>query len=436
MTTNVGRPPTESEVSSTMSNTGTRSVTQPPAASIPPSCLHEVFRAAQQYEWESGSSVIKLHVGEPYFTPPAEAVEALIDAVRRGDTKYTSAEGMRELREALVAKLWLDNGVRTSANQVFVSPGSCQGLAALMQSMAEPGAEMLLPALHWPIHLQQCLLAGFRPVFYELDSDFRPDVEGISAAASARTRALLVNSPANPTGAVLDADRIAGILALARARGWRVISDEAYEQFVYTGEHVSMAALEQDVSPEDRVVDSVYTFSKGAAMTGYRLGYVVTANERAARALCVVQEASIIAPAMPVQYAGLAALRVRDSSRVNRDLVRRNRDSVLPALRAIGLLRNLPEGGWYAILDISRTGLHAVAFADQLLKQEAVSVAPATGFALRPELDLAGRVLSAPPSEWSRHLVRIAFCGDPVLLEAGVGRLIDFTNACTAGAAS
>jgi aspartate aminotransferase len=403
----------------------------PTAASIPPSCLHGVFRAAEEYERRHGIDVIKLHLGEPFFGPPPEVAEALIAAVREGRTGYTSAEGAPWLRTELAAKVARVNGIDTTPERVFVSPGSCQGLAALMQSMVEPGAELLLPALHWPIHLQQCLLAGFRPVFYPLDADYRPDVEQIRAVATPATRAILVNSPANPTGAVLDRTRMSSILDLARERAWRLISDEAYEQFVYTGEHLSFAALEQDRPPQDRIVDSVFTFSKGAAMTGMRLGYVVVANDRAADTLRVVQEASIIGSATPVQYAGLAALRQWDAGRDNAELVRGNRDGALPDLVDAGLLRKLPEGGWYAVLDVSDTGLDADAFADQLLTECGVAVAPATGFALRPELDPAGRVLSAPSAPWSRHLVRIAICGDPELTRTGVKLLVEFAAART-----
>ncbi|BFU45487.1 pyridoxal phosphate-dependent aminotransferase [Krasilnikovia sp. MM14-A1004] len=375
-----------------------------------------------------------MHVGEPAFGPPPEATRALVDAVRAGRTAYTCAEGALWLREALTAKLARINAIDTTPDRVFATPGSCQGLAALMQSMAEPGAELLLPALHWPIYLQQCLLAGFRPVFYPLGGDHLPDLDGIESVATPATRAILLNSPANPTGAVLDRGRMSDLLHLARTRGWRLISDEAYEQFVYVGDHVSFAALERDQRPEDRVVDSVFTFSKGAAMTGMRLGYVVTANDRAARALRVVQEASIVAPSTPIQHAGLAALQRWDAGQDNAELVRRNRDGVLPLLVGSGLLGALPHGGWYAVLDVSRTGLDAEAFAGELLSDHGVAVAPATGFALQPRLDDAGRVLEAPAAPWSRHLVRIAFCGDPVALRAGVERLVAFAAARSGGA--
>ncbi|MEU6217651.1 pyridoxal phosphate-dependent aminotransferase [Streptomyces sp. NPDC047022] len=396
----------------------------PRAGTIPPSCLHAVFRAAEERERATGRPVVKLHVGEPYFPPPREVALAVEHAVRDGRTAYTSAEGMTSLREALAVKLETENGHHTSAERVFVTPGSCQGLAALFQSLAGPGDELLMPELHWPIHLQQILLAGFRPVFYPLGPGYRPDVESLRAALTPRTRAVLVNSPANPTGAVLDAESMRGILELSRAHDLQIISDEAYEHFVYEGDHISFASLENGVPEDERRVFSTFSFSKSLAMTGYRLGYVVTPNAAAAHAMRVVQEASIIGPSTPVQYAGLIALKTQDAVRANARMVRANRDRALPALREAGLLAELPQGGWYAVIDVGSTGVDAETFAAGLLETHDVGVAPAAGFALRPVLSDDGRVLSADPSAEARTLVRLAFCGDPDELDTGVTRLL------------
>ncbi|KIZ16624.1 hypothetical protein SNA_16400 [Streptomyces natalensis ATCC 27448] len=400
----------------------------PLAATIPSSCLHEIFRAAEVRERETGTEVVKLHVGDPYFDPPAEVADALHAAIRRGDTKYTSVEGVLELREALVEKLSMENGLDTAVSRVFVTPGSAQGLTALLRSIVEPGAEILLPELHWPVHLQQSLFAGFRPVFYPLGPGFRPDPEAVLAAGTPRTRVLLLNSPANPTGVVLDADTVHRLLEIAREQGWQVISDEAYEHYVYEGEHTSVAALERDVPVAQRIVHSVYSFSKSAAMTGYRLGYVVTADDRTADAMRVVQEAGIIAPSTPVQYAGIAALHARSAIESNAKLVSHNRNELLPPLRDAGLLAELPAGGWYALLDVRKTGLDAETFSSRLLDSKGVAVVPGAGFTLRPTLGDTGRVLSLDSAPWARSLIRIAFCGSPELLDIGVKRILDFVR--------
>ncbi|MFF7243007.1 pyridoxal phosphate-dependent aminotransferase [Embleya sp. NPDC008237] len=394
------------------------------AASIPPSCLHDVFRSAQAWELVHRRAPIRLHVGEPAFGPPIEAIEALGAAAREGRAAYTSAEGMIELREALAAKLASENGHDTGPDRVFVAPGSCQGLAALMQSMAEPGAEILLPEIHWPIHLQQALLAGLRPRFYPLDRDFRPDPDSLADAGSEHTRLILVNTPANPAGVVLDEPFLRDVLHIARRRGWRIISDEAYEHFVFEGEHVSMASLERDVPERERLVHSAFSFSKSYAMTGYRLGYIAVPHAEAASALRVVQEASIVAPPTPVQYAALAALGVPQAAARNRETVRANRDRALPGLVAAGLLGRVPPGGWYALLDVASVGLDAEVFAAELLAEHGTAVAPGRGFALRPTVDAQCRVTDIGHSPRSHGLLRIAFCGDGDLLAAGVERVL------------
>jgi aspartate aminotransferase len=404
------------------------------AGSIPSSCLHRIFRAAELREKEAGVDVVKLHVGDPYFNPADNVAEAFIDAVRRGETKYTGVEGLPELRAAVVDKLRADNGVDSEVSRLLISPGSCQGLAALLQSLAEPGAEILLPELHWPVHLQQAVLAGFRPVLYPLGADLRPDPEAIAAAATPRTRVLLINSPANPTGVVLDRSEIGALLDLARSRNWQVISDEAYEHFVYEREHVSVASFERDVPVAERIVHSVFSFSKSFAMTGYRLGYVALASDRAADVMKVAQEANIIGTSTPVQYAGIAALDSRhESTATNRKLVQRNRDVALPPLIRAGLLHELPAGGWYAMLDVGRTGLDAETFAARLLESKGVAVVPGEGFAMRPELDAEGRVRSHDFAPWARQLVRVAFCVDQSALETGVRRIVEFVDECGDG---
>lgn len=396
------------------------------ASSIPPSCLHRVFRAVEQYRRKirrDGREVIGLHVGEPFPGPPEEVKEALVQAIRAGCLAYTSAEGMLELREAITAKLECQNHIKTSAEHVLVCPGSTQGLATLMQAIANPGDEILLPAIHWPIYLQQALLAQLRPVFYTLRSDFSVDPEAVADAVTARTRILLINSPANPTGAVFDTYTLRLLLEIARRHELNIISDEAYEDFVYEGKHCSIASLETDIVERERRVFSVFTFSKSHAMTGYRLGYVVAPHLAAARVFRVLQEANIVAPSTPVQFAGLAALKFCDAIYEIQRQLSQARDQVLSLLVEDGVLQGLPGGGWYALLNLERYGIMGEPFAASLLEHYGVAVAPASGFALRPKYSQAGKVLSIQPDISSRYLLRIAFCVDPFLLKQGVDRL-------------
>ncbi len=395
--------------------------TRPRAAMIPPSAVHAIYRSVNAWQARTGREAARLDVGEPAFAPPPEAVEALVDAVRSGRTGYTSAEGLTELRVALAAKL-AGQGHDTGPDRVLVCTGAAQGLTSLLMSLADPGDEILLPALHWPIHLQQSMLAGLRPVCYPLDGHGLPDPAVLRTLGGPRARVLLLNSPANPSGAVYDRELIAALLEVARERDWQVVSDEAYEHFAYDVPHTCVAELEADLPPGDRRVSTVYSFSKSYAMTGYRLGYIALPDDERATTFRVVQEAAILSSPTPVQYAGLAAL-ATDAAQANRARVASSRQALAPLVDA-GLLNRLPAGGWFAMLDLAGVGGgDAERFAAALLEEEAVALAPARGFALHPGPDGG---LEADPGTASR--LRLAFCGDPAVVGAAATRVAEFAK--------
>jgi aspartate aminotransferase len=381
-----------------------------PVERVPVSSLHKVFRATQHWSAVNGREAICLHVGEPAYTMPPLAVEAMCRAMRDDRCSYTSAEGMRELREALTGKL-RRQGIDTTVDRVFVTPGSCQGLAAVGAAIHQPGAAWLIPHIHWPIYRQQLVLNGYETVAYPLGRNYTLDAESIARAATPQTRVLMVNSPANPTGVITDVSTLRDLLELARQRDWIVISDEAYEDFVYDGEHVPMATLEADVDPDERRVFSAFTFSKSYAMTGCRVGYIVAPNDRFADLLMRVQEGSIIAPPTPSQIGALAALEAADLVRANVAAVRGSRDAVMDRLMAAGLIEVPPAGGWYALLDITSSGYAAEEFAARLLEEHGVAVAPAAAFTL-------------PDDPSARRLVRISMAGDRSELVKGIDTLV------------
>jgi aspartate/methionine/tyrosine aminotransferase len=369
--------------------------------SIPVSSLHEIHRLVT----ERGTDTIALHVGEPFLRMPESASEAFTRAIRDGHTSYTDAPGLPQLCQALADRLQ-HNGA-PPAEHVFVTPGSCQALAAVLQSIAFDGGVALLPEVHWPIHLQQVLLAGLRPRFFAegdvlaaLDEAYSPDV-----------CVVIVNSPANPSGVVLDDKTLAGIHGWAvRNRVW-VISDEAYEDFVYEGAPPRTAALDADLPADDRVVFSVHTFSKGFSMTGCRLGYVAAPTSERAQLLRRVQEATLVAPSTPVQYAGLAALADDRHLAAHHAYVRATRDEVM---RLAGpLVWAAPAGGWYALLDLSAHTSDTSLFCRQLLDDTGVALAPGWGFVP------AGNPLG-------QRLVRLTLCWERSTTLEGVQRLLDY----------
>jgi aspartate aminotransferase len=369
--------------------------------SIPVSSLHEIHRLVG----ERGPDTIALHVGEPFLRMPESVSESFSRAIRDGHTSYTDAPGLPLLCQALADRL-RDNGA-PPAEHVFVTPGSCQAIAAVLQSVAFDGGVALLPEIYWPTHLQQVLLAGLRPRFLA-DADL---LTALDEAYSPEVCVVIVNSPGNPSGEVLDGKTLAGIHRWAvRNRVW-VISDEAYEDFVFNGTRPRMAALDAGLAAADRVVFSVHTFSKGFSMTGCRLGYVAAPTSERAELLRRVQEATLIAPCTPVQYAGLAALADEGHLASHHAYVQATRDEVM---RVAGpLVWRVPAGGWYALLDLSPYTSDTSLFCRQLLDETGVALAPGWGFV-------------PADNPLGRHLVRLTLCWERSTTLEGVSRLLGY----------
>lgn len=371
---------------------------------IPLSTLHEIHRLVGVHP----RPAIALHVGEPHIRPPEEAIDGYCRALRAGQTSYTGAAGLWELRVALAERL-SGNG-RPAPERVFVGPGSCQVISAILHSIATDGGEVVLSDLHWPMHRQQVIMTGMTPRFATF-GDGRPVAEVLNECAGAETVAVLVNSPANPSGRVWSADELRELHEWAVR--WRVlvISDEAYEDFVFDGEPCRIADLDLNLPPGDRVVFSVHTFSKGYSMTGCRLGYATAPNDERAALLARVQEATLVAPSMPVQYAGLGALAAPAHLAAHHAYVNRTRQAVLDVLG--NLVHATPAGGWYVLVDLSAYTDDTYRLCRQLLACADVGVAPGRGFL--PDGDpLADR------------LVRITLCAERETTVDGVGRLVEY----------
>ena len=374
------------------------------------SCLHKIHRRVAEHPRET----IALHVGKPHMRMPADAAEGYVAAIRDGRTSYTDAPGLPVLRAALADRL-RDNGAPTP-DRVFVTPGSCQGISAILQSIAVGGGEVILARLHWPMHLQQILLAGLEPRFATMPDAGRTVTEALDEVASDRTVALLVNSPANPSGHVWSAADLEQMYAWAARRGVWIISDEAYEDFVYEGEPCRLANLDLAVPVPERIVFSVHTFSKGFSMTGCRLGYATAPRPERAGLLSRVQEATLVAPATPVQYAGLAALGAPDHLAMHHAYVRATRDEAVKRLAPLGVVHLEPAGGWYLLLDLSGHTSNTYDFCLRLLDEADVGIAPGRGFL--PDGD--------PVAE---RLARVTLCAEREATMTGVRRLARFLKA-------
>jgi aspartate aminotransferase len=340
---------------------------------VPPSGIRRVFEQAALLD-----DVTLLVIGEP-DVPVAKHIG---DAARRAWTEdrtgYTPNGGIPPLREAIREKLRRENRIEADLDQVWVTVGATQALFQAMTLVLSPGDEVLVPDPGYTTFTMNAHIIGADPVPYRLapEHGFEPDLDELEASITERTRAIIVNSPSNPLGSVFTEETLRGLLALAKRHDLWVISDEVYEYFTHGTRHVSLASLDED----DRVF-SAFSLSKTYAMTGVRVGYLVTPKGLAAT-MRTVQEAMISCVAEPDQYAALAAI-VGDHSAVQeaREHYRANLELATGILDAAGIRYNDPRGAFYLWIDVSHaSGGDVAAWALAFLQRERVAVAPGSAF--------------------------------------------------------
>jgi aspartate aminotransferase len=346
----------------------------PGAESMPRSGIRRIMDLA----WGLPGPVIGLHVGEPSFTPPEHVVEAARVAYAAGDTHYVPNAGVGELRRAIAGKVSSTNGFATGPEQVVVSAGGAQALHNAFSLTLSAGDEVLIPDPGWPNYAMAVQLLQAVPVRYPLrpENGFRPDVGELGGLVTDRTRLIVVNTPSNPLGTVLPAGDVEALVRFAERHDLWLVSDECYDALTYEQEHVSPGRFDRD----SRVL-SAFSFSKTYAMTGLRVGYLVT-SEAVARESAKLQEPMVACVNAPAQAAALAALRgPQDAVTAMRDAYRERRDLALAALDAQGMDYLTPEGAFYLWVDVrDRTGGDVDGWALSLLREHSVAVAPGTTF--------------------------------------------------------
>jgi arginine:pyruvate transaminase len=335
------------------------------------------FRAAQMKR--RGRDVILLSVGEPDFDTPPAIVEAAAAAMRSGRTHYGEIVGERELRAAIAAKHQAETGQKTDADQVVVMAGAQCALFSAAVCVLDAGDEVIVPEPAYVTYEAVIGASGARMVHVPLRPEraFQIDPEDVARAITSHTRALLINSPNNPTGAVVTRAHWERIAEICRRHDLWLLSDEVYASLVYEAEHVSPAGLP---GMAERTV-TINSFSKSHAMTGWRLGWSVSPPELAKHlgnlALCMLYGSPPF-----IQDAALAALERPPAELAQmKAAYRRRRDLVCGRLgSARGLRCHRPEGGMFAMVDVRGTGLSAHDFASGLLEAEGVSVLPGDAF--------------------------------------------------------
>ncbi|HSL01018.1 MAG TPA: pyridoxal phosphate-dependent aminotransferase [Rubrobacteraceae bacterium] len=328
-----------------------------------------------------GHEIIHLEIGEPDFATPEHIVEAGCRALRDGHTHYTPTAGIPELREAIAADVARSRGIAVDPEQVVITPGGKPIMFFAILALVEEGDEVLLPNPAFPIYESMVDFVGGRPVFVPLrqENEFRFDLDEFRAGLSDRTRLVVLNSPANPTGGVLTPEDMAGLADILRERpDVFVLSDEIYSRLVYDGSFASIASEEGMVPDAGRTI-ILDGFSKTYAMTGWRLGYGVMPTPLAEHVIKLQVNSNSCTNAA-AQHAGLAAL-AGPQDAVERMLseFRTRRDQIVGGLDALpGVECVTPRGAFYAFPRI--TGYAADALADLLLERAGVACLAGTAF--------------------------------------------------------
>ncbi|HEY2462214.1 MAG TPA: pyridoxal phosphate-dependent aminotransferase [Candidatus Acidoferrum sp.] len=329
------------------------------------------FSRAKELE-KLGRSIIHLELGEPDFHAAAPVVDAVRGAVANGRDRYVSTRGIAPLREAIAEYLQRTRRLQVAPEQVLVAPGCKMALSLAMMALIEPGDEVLYPDPGFPIYpsFTRGLGATAIPFFLEEKNRFQPDLAQIAAKISPRTKVLIFNSPNNPTGTVFSADALAQIAALAKQHDLWVITDEIYARILFTCEYQSIWALPG--MPERTII--IDGFSKSFAMTGWRLGYAV-APLPIIDAMDMLVLNTFTCTAEFTQVAAIEAL--RDSTDAVGAMVseyRKRRDLFVTGLNQIpGFRCTVPEGAFYAWVNVAGTGLTAEEVATILLEDAGVA---------------------------------------------------------------
>ena len=338
--------------------------------------LEEIIALADMKE-----GVLRLEQGEPDFKTPLHITTAATNAVRQGYVKYTSIEGIRDLREAISHKLAAENKINADPDsQIIVTAGSSEGMFLALQVIIDQGDEALIPDPGYVSYPRCVRLAGGIPVFYPLKHDgrFELDLEELHRRITARTKVLVINSPGNPVGNVLTKEELEGIAELSVENDLIVISDEIYEKIIYDErQHLSIGSL---TSMADRSI-TINSFSKTYAMTGWRLGYVAATTEIADE-IKKLHGTALVCADWVAQCAGLAAL--TGPQTCIQEMVKQyeeRRKLMVDGLNRIdGLRCDMPGGAFYAFPRIDQIGMSSREFAHRLLREENVAIIPGVAF--------------------------------------------------------
>jgi aspartate aminotransferase len=341
-------------------------------AAISASATIEIAEKARLLQ-QQGLDIISLSIGEPDFDTPEHIKEACIRAIQRGETHYAPSNGIPELLSAIADKTRRENHFSCTTGQVMVTCGAKDAIYDAVGAVINPGEEVIILDPSWVSYEPCVLLSGGRPVHHQLNSrTFQVD-DSLLERVSQKTKMVIVNSPSNPSGAVLDHDSLSLVADMCRDFDLFALSDEIYEKLTYGKEHRSLAAI----GDMDQRTITVNGFSKAYAMTGWRLGWAVAPTE-IVRQMSKIQQHSISHPTTFAMYGGLAALTGDQGSvEVMRKEFQRRRDYLVQELLLMGFELAPADGAFYAFV---KTGGDDIVTARRWLEKAHVAVTPGSAF--------------------------------------------------------
>ena len=366
--------------------------------SISPSATLAIDSKAKKLKAE-GIDVVGFGAGEPDFDTPVHIKQAAIAAIEAGFTKYTPASGTMTLKEAICAKFKKDNGLDYAPANIVISNGAKHSLVNVFQAICNPGDEVIIPAPFWVSYPEMVKLADGVPVivYTTEEQGFKFTVDQIRQAVTAKTKAIILNSPSNPTGMVYTREELAELADLAVEKGFYVVSDEIYEKLIYDGKtHVSIASINEKIKAQTIIVNGV---SKTYAMTGWRIGYTASTPE-IAKIMSNVQSHATSNPNSIAQKAAEAAISgPQDMVATMVAAFASRRDYMVKRINSMpGLSCVNPNGAFYVMMNISQlmgkelAGLKIQSsddFADILLEKANVALVPGSGFGIDTHVRLS-----------------------------------------------
>ncbi|MED4123898.1 pyridoxal phosphate-dependent aminotransferase [Halalkalibacterium halodurans] len=383
-------------------------------STLTPSSTLAITAKAKELK-EQGHDVIGLGAGEPDFNTPQYIIDAAVRSMEEGHTKYTPSGGLPKLKEAIIEKFKQDQGLTYTAKEIIVGTGAKHVLYTLFQALLNEGDEVIIPSPYWVSYPEQVKLAGGKPVFVEgkESNDFKLTPAQLEPVLTERTKAIIINSPSNPTGSLYTQEELAVLGEVCLKHNVLIVSDEIYEKLVYDGAtHTSVAEISPQLKENTVVINGV---SKSHSMTGWRIGYAA-GPEALIQAMTNLASHSTSNPTTSAQYGAIAAYTEDDGSVEKMRVAFEERlHTIYDKLVAIpGVSCVKPKGAFYLFPNVKEaaalTGHETVDdFVKVLLEEEKVALVPGSGF-------------GAPDN------VRLSYATSLELLEAAIDRISRFVE--------